>query len=99
MNEDSLLHLPTLESKNSYQNVKIADKLSDEQKTEVADLLYEYRYILTDVPGTTNLGVHAIELTTEEPVRVKQYSPYSTRQVIKNLKLNSVTAFYETNYD
>ena len=73
VNEDSLLHLPTLESKESYKDVKIADTLSDEQRSQVTDLLYEYRDIFTDVPGTTNLGVHAIELTTEEPVRVKQY--------------------------
>ena len=38
----------------------------------------------TEVPGTTNLGVHDVELT-EEPVRVKQYPmPYSTKQVIRD---------------
>ena len=36
--------------------MQIADTLSDEQKTEVADLMYEYRDIFTDVPGTANLG-------------------------------------------
>ena len=64
---NSLFHLPTLECKGSYTDVKIADTVSHEQKTEVAYLLYEYKDILTDVPGTKN-GVHAAGLTTRELV-------------------------------
>ena len=43
------------------------------------------RDIFSELPGTTDLGEHAIDVTTNEAVRVKQYPmPYSTRQIIKD---------------
>ena len=47
--------------------------------------MHEYSDILTELPGTTDLGEHAIDVTTNEAVRVKQYPmPYSKRQIIRD---------------
>jgi len=83
--EKNLLQLATSKSKESYKDVKIGDSLNKEQKKEITDLVYEYRDIFTEIPGTTDLGEHTIDVTMKEAVRVRQYPmPYSTRQIIKD---------------
>jgi len=55
--------------------------LSEQQQTEIRDLLDEYKNIFTDVPSITNLGKHKIQLTTTEPIKGKAYSlPHVTRE-------------------
>ena len=64
-------------------DVHISDELTDEQKQQVKDLLYEFSDVLTDRPGLTSSLFHDIKVTSEKPVRVRQYPiPYSLLDVI-----------------
>ena len=48
------------------------------------NLVFQYRDVFTDKPGTTNLAEHKIEMVTDDPVRVKPYPiPYSLREELK----------------
>ena len=59
----------------------------DEQRNEVRELLAKYPYVLTTIPGRTELLEHDIKLSTTEPVRSKGYPiPYKTREIME-LKL------------
>ena len=77
--------LTTLNSlqKETYKDVKISSKLTDQQRTDVQACLQEYQDIFTDVPSTTHLGSHEINLTTTEPIRGKAYSlPHAMRETL-----------------
>jgi hypothetical protein len=53
-----------------------SDKLPEEQRWQVMELLDEISDVPTDQPGRTLL-THDIQVTSNEPVRVKQYPlPY-----------------------
>ena len=55
------------------------------QAEQITTLLEEYSDIFSDVPGCTTLGVHKIELTTNEPIRVRPYPmPYLKRQTVED---------------
>jgi hypothetical protein len=48
-------------------------------------LLQEFEDIFTDVPGTTDLESHMIELTDKTPIRVRQYTiPYAKRTAVED---------------
>jgi hypothetical protein len=47
-------------------------------------LLHEFEDTFTDVPGTTDLEFHKIELTDKTPIRVRQYTiPYTKRTTVE----------------
>ena len=79
---------PELETLNPLQketvsDVKINPELSEQQQTEVKDLLNKYKNIFTDVPSITNLGEHKIQLTNDEPIKRKAYSlPHAMRETL-----------------
>ena len=83
VDDESLIELACLQSKETYKDVQIADRLSPDQKQDVSDLLEEFQDIFSEMPGTTSLAEHKIELTTQSPVRQKQYPmPYAKRAEI-----------------
>ena len=54
------------------------------QQAQVREIISDYSYTFTTRPGCTTLIEHGIKLTTNTPVRVKQYSfPFSTMETIK----------------
>ena len=55
------------------KDVNFAERLTPEQRQTVESLCDSFRDVLTDVPGTTNLVKHKIELTSSDPTRLKQY--------------------------
>ena len=76
-----LLLLPTEET---YKDVQISESLTAEQQADVTRLLEELQCIFTDMPGTTHLAEHKIELTTKSPIRVRPYPiPYAKRQEVE----------------
>ena len=82
--ESSILLPQTLQTK-TYREVNISDDITPDQQLAVRSLCESFQYVLTDVPGTTNLVEHSIELTTTEPVRLKQYPlPFHTEQTIQD---------------
>ena len=56
----------------------------DSQRTEVSDLLFEFRDIFDDLPGECKYESHAIKVNTKVPVHMKPYPvPYAKKEVIK----------------
>ena len=85
VNADQMLELPELNGKETIQGVKIYPHLSETQTKEVREILNEFKDVLTDVPGETNLVMHEINLTSDHPVRTKQYPlPFSMTETIRD---------------
>ena len=64
--------------------MQISENLTAEQQADVTRLLDEFQCIFTDMPGTTHLAKHKIELTTKSPIRVRPYPiPYAKRQEVE----------------
>ena len=75
-----LLHLPTLTTTESLQDVQINPQLDESQQQAINSLLEEYQEGLTDMPGLTNLGEHDIKLLNKEPIKSKPYPlPHALR--------------------
>ncbi|KAJ8044409.1 hypothetical protein HOLleu_07148 [Holothuria leucospilota] len=82
-NED-LLSLPHMEPTETIADVEINPNLPSEQIRQIKRVLANFHDILTDVPGNTPLLTHQINLTSDEPIRVKQYPlPHATQEVIQ----------------
>ncbi|XP_042144991.1 uncharacterized protein LOC121835113 [Ixodes scapularis] len=58
----------------SWQDVVVNEDLQDKEKDEVWRLIGQYQSVVSDRPGQTNLVTCDLKLTTEEPVRVRQYA-------------------------
>ena len=64
--------------------MKICKDLSKQQENQVKELLEEFKDVLTDIPGETNLIEHKINLTSDQPIRTKQYPlPFAMSQTVK----------------
>lgn len=78
------LNLPILESTESIKDVVVSDELDDKQRSEVQELLSKYQDVLTDLPGCTDLASHDVRLTTQQPIRMKQYPiPHHAKKAIE----------------
>ena len=78
VDDENLLDLADLKGKETFKDVLISEELSDSQRSQVQELLEEFSEIFTEVPGDTNLEEHKIELTSKDPIRVRQYPlPYA----------------------
>ena len=76
---------PTSIQTESTSDVHLAERLSEEQRSELRQMLDSFSDVLTDIPGKTTLVQHRIETTTSQPVRVRPYPvPFSTEEVIKS---------------
>ena len=65
--------------------MRINPELSVTQLAEVSQLLEDFKDVLADVPGETNLIEHEIKLVSDQPVRTKQYPlPFSMTETIKD---------------
>src|SRR5260221_3283612 len=69
------LELPVYEGeqKETYQDVEIGEGITEEQTSQLKELIYEFRDIFSDVPGQTNLIEVELELETDRPVKCKNY--------------------------
>lgn len=84
MSSEELLYLPPLSSKETAKDVKISQDLDEEQTTKIKRILGNYRDVLTDIPGKTNIGEHSIKLTDDEPIRQKPYPiPHAVRDEVR----------------
>ena len=66
--DDENFKIGNLKGTETYKDVRISEDLTAEQRRQVIELLEEYQDILTERPGTTDLGEHQIELTTADPI-------------------------------
>ena len=84
VNDGDFLELPDFKGNESIADVKVNPDLSEIQKKEVREILNDFRDVLTDIPGETSLIEHDIDLTSDQPVRTKQYPlPFSMTETIK----------------
>ena len=63
VNDAALLSTYNLKQKETFEDVVMNEELDEEKKTEVKELLKEYKQIFSDVPTKTNLIEHKVELT------------------------------------
>ncbi|XP_069138991.1 uncharacterized protein [Argopecten irradians] len=76
-------NIVTLPTSVGTETVKDVD-VSDELEQDVNELLSEFADVLTDVPGKTTLVEHDINLTTNDPVRVKSNTlPFQMKATIR----------------
>ena len=68
----------------SIADLIISPDLTQEQMSEVSNLVEGYRDIFTDRPGKTCLIEHEIRVTDETPVRQAMYAtPFAIRDTIQ----------------
>ena len=81
----STIELPSLKQTESVADVRVNPELTENQKDEVENLLSIFSDIFTDIPSQTNCIEHEIELTSEEPVKLKPYPlPFSSEPIVKD---------------
>ena len=81
--EDDLLNTPITGGSETYDDVKYGSRLTHEQQDEAQKLVFDFRDIFTDTPGTANNFAHEIDLTSDEPFRLKPYPlPFSMRATV-----------------
>ncbi|XP_074662740.1 uncharacterized protein LOC141915195 [Tubulanus polymorphus] len=82
--ERVLLLLP-IKSSETLDDVKFGSDLSPDQVVLAKQTLTEFTDILTDLPGKTDVVQHNIVLTTEKPIRTKQYPlPFKSQDILEN---------------
>ena len=85
--------LPPFSQKETYLDVKVCDGLSKEKRSEINDLLYEFRDIFSDVPSKTDCIEHEIHLSDKEPIQLKPYPlPLASEKIVANEVKNMLDA-------
>ena len=81
--EEEWLNLCPTKAAEDYHNVSINPELTSCQKQQVTDLLQEFSCVFSDLPGSTTLIEHKIQLSNEDPIRKKPYPiPYHMRETV-----------------
>ena len=79
------LPLPTLQAKETVEEIHFGPKLTKKQRTEALTLVRKHRKILSDVPLRTNLMEFEMNVESAKPVRVKQYQlPHAKLETVKS---------------
>ena len=68
------MELPSICDSESVEMLNINPDLTKEQQSQVRQIVTNFASTSTGIPGCTTLMEHDIKLTTDTPVRVKQYS-------------------------
>ena len=77
------IEIPPIECSENYTNVKINNELYECQYKAVQDLLYKFSTVFSDLPGSTEVIEHKIELSDYTPIKLKPYPlPFSSHEVI-----------------
>ena len=59
-----------------------------QQSNKQMRLLEKFQCIFSDMPGTSHLAVHKIEMTIKSPICVRPYPiPYAKRQEVEKFRL------------
>ncbi|XP_041365121.1 uncharacterized protein LOC121380393 [Gigantopelta aegis] len=76
--------LPSLVKTETWERCELSSDLDRKQIQDVKGVLQTFQDVLSDKPGRTDLETFKIELTSEEPVRLKPYPiPFSLTKVVK----------------
>ena len=80
---DELIETPSACESGEGTEVNINPALSQEEQNKVRSLVQEFSETFSERPGRTSLMEHDNKLTTDTPVRVKQYPlPYSMMKAV-----------------
>lgn len=83
--EEVRVQFPSYTARETVRDVQVSQELSTEQKQQIDSLLFQFPDVFTDIPGTTELVEHEIAVTSDQPVRSKQYPvPFALKEDIKN---------------
>ena len=81
VDDEELLELGPTTLKETAADMVLGERLTEEQRVQLEELIDRYEHIFTDVLGDSNLTEHQIEVTSEEPIRSKPYAiPYNVRE-------------------
>ena len=72
-NIEGLVESPSICDSESVEMLNINPDLTKEQQSQVRQVVTNFASTFTGIPGCTTLLEHDIKLTTNKPVRVKQY--------------------------
>ncbi|XP_041355427.1 uncharacterized protein LOC121373051 [Gigantopelta aegis] len=76
--------LPSLVKTETWERCDLSRDLDVKQTQDMKSVLRKYDDVLSDKPGRTDLETFKLELTSEEPVRLKPYPiPFSLTNVVK----------------
>ena len=76
---------PVLQSEEGPKEVNISPELEQDEYRAISDMLSEYSDVLSDLPGRTTLAEHHINLTSNDPVRMKPYPlPFTMKEVVSD---------------
>ncbi|GFW00685.1 retrovirus-related Pol polyprotein from transposon 297 [Trichonephila clavipes] len=80
--------MPSLELENDWSgwskiisDVQLNSKLSQIQRGQLKEFLYEYSNLFSNIPGCTDLAEHDIELESERAIVAKPYRMSVSRQI------------------
>ena len=74
--EEKVCDLPGIKLKNSEALSKLSDKLGhlpENQKSELSELIHEYKHLFPDVPGRTNVVMHDVDVGDSAPIKQHPY--------------------------
>ena len=78
-----LVETPSGQNEGDVLQVNINPALNPKERKQVEELIQEFPETFSEKPGRTTLMEHDIKLTTDTPVRVKQYPlPYSMMEAV-----------------
>ena len=82
---EGLVESPSICDNESVELLNINPDLSKEEQSQVRQLVTNFASTFTGIPGCTTLLEHDIKLTTDTPVRVKQYPlPFNMMEAAKD---------------
>ena len=74
-----------LSPKKTAGDVQISEELPYEERRKARAVNEEFRNVFTDLPGSTDLSVHRIRLTSDRPVKSKPYAiPFHIKPELEN---------------
>ena len=79
----------------TWQDVEISGKLTDEQRQSLSMLLHEYSSVLSSEPGCTYVITHSVLTTDEIPVRQR---PYRIPQAMRNIVKSEIDKMLKSGY-
>ena len=84
-NIEGLVESPSICDNESVELLNINPDLTKEEQSQVRQLVTNFASTFTGIPGCTTLLEHDIKLTTDTPVRVKQYPlPFNMMEAAKD---------------
>ena len=93
---DEQTKLPDVSDSNqTWQDVEISGKLTDEQRQSLSTLLHEYSSVLSSEPGCTDVITHSVLTTDEIPVRQR---PYRIPQAMRNIVKSEIDKMLKSGY-